>query len=255
MKHDTDVRDTESRPASEGCKPDGQPLNTSRRRFTRAGLSASVVMTLASRTALANHCSVSAGMSGNLSRPHQGDCYGLTPGFWKTHPEEWSCGYEPGMCNPITYKNGECKDWWHVTWGDFKANEVAITAKDPVRPGFANLYEDYKAWANWNDGTPDGNYPAPSVPPTTLGDAFAGSSLAFTDPDQTMMQAFWDPPGDIDPQTLVAHASAALLNVCRFGEETFGYTRNGLIQFMNNWTGGLEALKDALQDLNERGGS
>ena len=234
--------DTDAAPA----RPGG--VSASRRRFTRAGLSASVMMTLASRPALANHCSVSGHMSGNLSRPHAAVCYGLTPGYWKTHPEDWNAaGYEPGMCNPITRTNGECKDWWFVTFGELQA------AQGSIPPG---QYSAYKTWANWVDGvTPASALPQPSFPPTTLGEAFAGSGLTFTDPNQTMMQAFWDPPEDPDPRTLVAHACAALLNVGRFGEESFGYTRAGLLQFIRDWTGSMEELKNALESLNTRSGS
>jgi hypothetical protein len=87
-----------------------EPVSTSRRRFTRAGLSGSVLMTLASRPALASHCSVSGIQSGNLSRPQGGVvCAGLSPGYWKTHPEEWACGYSPGSCTESG--GGTCQEW------------------------------------------------------------------------------------------------------------------------------------------------
>jgi len=249
MKHVDDPQNPPHEPGGNEApagRSDG--VSASRRRFTRAGLSASVMMTLASRPALANHCSVSAGMSGNLSRPHAAPCYGLTPGYWKTHPEDWNAaGYEPGKCNPITKTNGTCKDYWYCTFGELEA------AKDGLPYG---QYSNYKTWANWVDGvTPPSALPQPGYPPTTLGEAFAGSGLTFTDPNQTMMQAFWDPPEDPDPRTLVAHACAALLNVGRFGEESFGYTRNGLLQFIRDWSGSMEALKNALESLNVRSSS
>lgn len=250
MTHSQNSKQTVTRAVAprDADAPPAAAVTTSRRRFTQAGLSTSVVMTLASRPAAASFCSHSGSMSGNLSRPGGGTCYGLTPGYWKTHPESWSCGYEPGLCNPITYKNGECKDYYFVTWGELKY------AKSKGKVSDALFYE-YKSWANWSSATPDNALPAPTVPPTTVGQAFMGSGLTFADPNQTMMQAFWDPPEDLDPQTFLAHASAALLNVCRFGEEGYGYTRDGLIQFIRDWSGSLESLKDALAALNERGGS
>ena len=59
---------TEPQDATQTNVPDGgegEPVNTSRRRFTRAGLSGSVVMTLASRPAFATYCSHSGSMSGS----------------------------------------------------------------------------------------------------------------------------------------------------------------------------------------------
>ena len=50
-------------------------------------------------------------------------------------------------------------------------------------------------------------------------------------------------------------STAALLNVGRFGEESFGYTRAGLLQFIRDWTGSMEELKNALESLNTRSGS
>jgi hypothetical protein len=57
----------------------------SRRKFTRAGLiAAPVIMTLASRPALGYYnCTLSGLLSGNLSNPNTGTCFGKSPGFWK----------------------------------------------------------------------------------------------------------------------------------------------------------------------------
>jgi hypothetical protein len=250
MKHSQEPKQTVTRDAAPRIAeaPPPTPVNTSRRRFTQVGLSTSVVMTLASRPAAASFCSHSGSMSGNLSRPGGGTCYGLTPGYWKNHPESWSCGYDPGLCNPLTKQQGTCKDYWFVTWGELKQ------AKSDKKINWG-VYNEYKSWANWGDSTPLNAYPMPSYPPTTVGSAFAGCGLSFSNPSQTMMQAFWDPPEDIEPRTFLAHACAALLNVCRFGEDGYGYTKDGLLQFIRDWTGSLESLKNALQDLNERGGS
>jgi hypothetical protein len=52
------------------------------------------VVTLASRPALgttfATVCTRSGMMSGNLSKPSTANCSGLTPGYWKNHPNSWA---------------------------------------------------------------------------------------------------------------------------------------------------------------------
>jgi hypothetical protein len=64
-----------------------------RRRFAKAGAGASggVLLTLASQPAMAIVCTSPSGtVSGNSSRKtglHQ--CVGRSPGYWKTHHEEW----------------------------------------------------------------------------------------------------------------------------------------------------------------------
>ncbi len=65
-----------------------------RRRFAKAGAGASggVLLTLASQPAMAIVCTSPSGtVSGNNSRkggPEQ-QCVGRSPGYWKTHHEEW----------------------------------------------------------------------------------------------------------------------------------------------------------------------
>ena len=242
--HDPETAESPEDQGQETRKSPSGPANPSRRRFTGAGLSASVIMTLASRPALANHCSWSAGMSGNLSMPHQATCHGLGPTYWMTSPDSWgSTGYEPGKCNPLSGGGGGCSDYSHITFGELEAEKDHIPA---------SVYTSYKNWANWVDGvTSPESLPIPSYPPTTLADACAGSGLAIADPSQTMMQSMWAGGND----SLSSQVCAALLNCDHFGEESFGYTRNGLLYFISTWTGSLGALKDAIADLNVRGGS
>lgn len=92
---------------SHSTDPGSQPLsdtevtvNTSRRRLTGAGLGVSAIFTLASRPVLAAHCtSASAAVSGNLSQHGTPlTCTGLSPGYWKQHPESWPSPYLPGKC-------------------------------------------------------------------------------------------------------------------------------------------------------------
>lgn len=62
-----------------------QGAGLSRRQFTRVGLiAAPVIMTLASRPALGYYnCTLSGLLSGNISNPNTGTCFGKSPGFWK----------------------------------------------------------------------------------------------------------------------------------------------------------------------------
>ncbi len=89
-----------------------KPLN--RRQFLIKGATYSVpvVMTVAASPVLANHCSVSGTLSGNLSRPGTDDhiCVGLTPGYWGQHPKEWnSLGFYAGDCQYGDMRGSHCK--------------------------------------------------------------------------------------------------------------------------------------------------
>ena len=77
-------------------------VSDSRRRFTHAGLGVSAIFTLASRPVLAGQCfTPSAAVSGNLStHGTPPTCSGLSPGYWKEHPEAWVVGgITPGTCS------------------------------------------------------------------------------------------------------------------------------------------------------------
>jgi hypothetical protein len=74
-------------------------VSTSRRRFTRAGLSASAVLTLSSRPALATRCSISA--MGSMAPSSTGDinlCGGNAPSTLASNPSSWSSTtpFDPG---------------------------------------------------------------------------------------------------------------------------------------------------------------
>jgi len=116
-------------------------VNNSRRRFTRAGLAGSVVMTLGSRSALASRCSYSGSMSGNLSRPNQVTCQGLTPSYWKNNPGNWSVCI-PDKRNPGNH--GSPFNYDHPTFG---------WLRDEKRAGRCSRseWQSYKSWANWSN--------------------------------------------------------------------------------------------------------
>lgn len=63
----------------------------SRRKFLKqATIAAPVLMTIANKPVLGMTCTISGFVSGNLSRPSQDFCDGLSPGYWKTHPEQYT---------------------------------------------------------------------------------------------------------------------------------------------------------------------
>lgn len=76
-------------------------VDESRRGFTKSGLAMSgVILTLASRPVMACTCKSPSGfLSGNVSAPNTTlKCYGLSPGYWKNHPEAWPSPYKAGTC-------------------------------------------------------------------------------------------------------------------------------------------------------------
>lgn len=95
-----------------GVGPDVRSSN--RRRRLLAALSASpVALTLASRSAWANGCSISGMHSGNMSHVGTTACEGLTPGFWKNHtnwPGAYSTSFKfnslPGFAGFLVDANG-----------------------------------------------------------------------------------------------------------------------------------------------------
>ncbi len=94
----SDIHDGSSASPTENSGAD-----LSRRKFSKTGLlAAPLIYTLASKPAFGNHCSISGHLSGNLSKPHDHECGGCTPGYWGQHPENWpdlsTVAYHPGSC-------------------------------------------------------------------------------------------------------------------------------------------------------------
>lgn len=243
-EHDK-VQDREDGQAEAEERRTPAAVSTSRRRFTRAGLAAGV-MTLSSRPALATYCSHSGHMSGNLSRAGtQTVCHGYSCDYWKHNEHSWSStNCDPGKCNATTVQGTQCMDYNHCTWGELKEAE-------PNMP--QDRFNAYKSWANWNDTTPLNSMPQPTVSPTTVGQMLSGCGLNLSNPDQTVMQVLWDPPGAGTPDTLLAEAVACFLNVDYFGRDSFGYNTSELKTFISSWSQGAAALRDALHYLNNRG--
>ena len=203
------------------------PVDRSRRRLAGAGISASVLMTLSSRSALASHCTVSGMLSGNLSSPDADvSCRDKTPGFWKTHPES-SPAYTPGPCNPISYTGGECSDYTEPT---------SLELVNAISDGVLTELE-----VDTYNATPRGTRFS-----TVFGPGIAAS------PTLTLMQALWmeDPSR---PPALVAHCVAAVMNAIEFGPEAFGYSVEGVVALVHAGIGSPSTLTSQLTMLNERG--
>lgn len=75
-------------------------VDESRRRLTKSGLAVSgVLLTIASRPSLGGDvCKTPSGfLSGNLSfHGTPQTCAGVSPGYWRNHPEDWPSPYQAG---------------------------------------------------------------------------------------------------------------------------------------------------------------
>ena len=250
-KMDKTKVDSEQKPAA-GGEVSAKVKRDARRRILTGGLvGAPIVMTLASRPALANGCSLSGMTSGNASTTNNTTtCHGLTPGYWKTHDSQCESYFTVGPCNPITEimnNGGTCHDYSVPTvqecW-DFRATLTQRSEKRKMRQYIRLLEEEW-----------------PNSPP--FGTPFAsvfGSGLT-TDPNGTMMQCLWlddSPPaaegGMPPPSPVLAHCAAAWLNAHHFGIDSFGMSPEGVVQFVQeNMLVDPIGMKDTLEMMNERG--
>jgi hypothetical protein len=102
-KHQNDIM--KEKQSSEGLEDKTKFVDSSRRRFTKAGLAATgVILTLASRPVLANtDCkSPSAWASANMSAhfKHNEMCFGNYPDYYANNPQAWGgTQYLPGTYN------------------------------------------------------------------------------------------------------------------------------------------------------------
>lgn len=225
-------------PPQAGEKIPANVKRDARRRILTGGLvGAPVIMTLASRPALANHCSISGMQSGNISKVHNVDCRGFTPGGWKTENGDGDASQyiEVGPCNPLTQDNsGQCSDY-------------SVPTEEELNDELDNLNQGTAEYDAINDYLNMLLNEFPNSPP--FGTPFAaifGSGLT-SDPNLTMMQALWANP-------ILAHAAAAWLNAREFGKEAYGMSPQEVVDFVAaNIQSNGPAMKDALEILNERG--
>ena len=229
-----------TRPDSDQTTPAGEQIparvkRDARRRILTGGLvGAPVIMTLASRPAVANHCTISGMMSGNTSKVHDVDCRGFTPGGWKTPPGDGDASkyIVVGPCNPLTEDNsGACSDYSVPTQKELEDFLVDPNSDQSKLPAVQQYLDDYY-FGSEPFGTPFA--------------AIFGPGLT-DDPDLTMMQALWIPP-------YLAHAAAAWLNANEFTKEEYGMTPAEVVTFVqNNILADPTGLKNTLEMLNDRG--
>lgn len=231
---------------------EAQLRREARRRILAGGLAgAPLLLTLSSRSAFATHCSPSGMNSGNMSRGHEGECLGLTPGYWKTHELEAEKYFVLGPCNPLAGDSAQCNDYSVPTADDLQAYIDKLKA-DGAELAKIEAAEEYLA----NLAT----HPEPQSFFGTLFSAIFGEGYT-TNPDTTLMQALWlddtpplPPVGMGGPSPVLAHSVAAWLNANEFGEEAFGLTPDGVIALVQSkiLTDPF-GLKDTLEQLNSRG--
>ena len=93
-----------------GKAGDEQTSEKRRHLLKGIGVSAPLMMTVASRPVLGAQCTPSAWVSGNLSAQAEShSCGGHSPGYWKTDPARWmGTGFTPGTCAEMT-RTGVCR--------------------------------------------------------------------------------------------------------------------------------------------------
>jgi hypothetical protein len=233
---------------------EAQLRREARRRILAGGLvGAPLVLTLSSRSAFATHCSPSGMDSGNMSRGHDIECLGLTPGYWKTHEQVAEKYAYPGTCNPITDGHGQCEDYSVPEIGDLEAYLEELKTKRHGNQRKIEAVEEYLANL--------ASYPQPESFFGTLFSSVFGEGYTQK-PDTTLMQALWlddtpplPPEGLGGPSPVLAHSAAAWFNANEFGEEAYGLSPDGVVELVQRMmrTDPL-GLKTILETLNSRGG-
>ena len=204
-------------------------VNRSRRRFTGAGLSASAILTLASRPTFGTTCSLSGSLSGNTSTPGAVTCAGKDPTFYK-EKVNWPAGFEAGLKHPLevstpTYRYATFDEVNTVAEGTNPDGTPVAVAYSAEMQSECMVYRDW-AWPEWRVGVH--SYPTPISPePNNFNTEFAEAGLYASDPYLTLMQALEDYSDDIQ-----GHAVAALFNCYTFGVDKFGYTPASLMQYI-----------------------
>ena len=255
--------DQQENAVDQAVETPGSAHNSSRRSFAKAGVIAPVVLSVSARPAFANMCSVSGGGSPG-SGQMQITCSGKTPGYWKTHPEEWSplveagdgdiAGIESlgtGICSPTDNgpANSNCSVWLNdgTKFGD-------------VFDGGDGLVADAKTGII--TPTTVGGVTTYNVNPGDEGDYYV--LAGETDIRMSMMQVLWldkstSLKGTVSVQ-YAFHLVAAFLNALK-DPEGFGYNGLGIITLHETAMAGfpippgitdLEHLKDVLDYMNNR---
>lgn len=128
--------------ASQDIVEPAKLVDDSRRRFAKSGLVASgVLLTLASRPVLGQWAcqSPSGFVSGNVSSHGAPPmCNGLSPGYWKNHPEDWLTPYIPGTCTGD--QKQDCNK--RVSWAAGSATATMFNAVFNCY-GYGKIYKTY----------------------------------------------------------------------------------------------------------------
>ncbi|WP_340118835.1 hypothetical protein [Pelagibius sp. 7325] len=247
--------------------PEQRARREARRRVLTGGLaSAPLILTLASRPALATwgsgggtdqwgKCGYSGMLSGNLSQVNTTTtwCKGKTPKYWKTKEDDCKRHFLTGPCNPIYMDYTDCNDY-------------SVPSKYALNNYRKVLQRNY--WANrakiqkvdeylyWLD-----RYPGLDSPPfgTRFSEVFGGNIAQ--DSRLTLMQALWldeespyPPSGNAGPTPLLAHSAAAYCNACEYGEESFGLSPRGVVDLVKDHIySDPFGLEEMLRMMNDQG--
>jgi len=246
-------------PANVLQAPDEAQLRREARRRILAGglVGAPLVLTLSSRSAFATHCSPSGMDSANMSRGHDVECLGLTPGYWKTHEQHVSQFVYPGTCNPITAGNGhgQCEDYSVPS-----AEELGIYIEELKSESQRNPHKNQAKIAAAEEYLANlATYPEPESFFGTLFSAIFGEGYS-ENPDTTMMQALWlddtpplPPVGMGGPSPVLAHSAAAWFNAHEFGPEAYGLSPEKVVELVQSMMlTDPQGLLEILVKLNER---
>jgi hypothetical protein len=84
--------------------------------------------------------------------PEEEPCYGRTPGYWKTHPEEWPSPYTPGTCEDPDVST--CKKWA----GGTTMKEVWVAALSPYDGSPAPRMMQVLWWTGGQDRYQQGSH-------------------------------------------------------------------------------------------------
>ncbi|MET0081735.1 MAG: hypothetical protein ABW079_01890 [Sedimenticola sp.] len=211
MSDKTELKDQDGMQGSERDRS----VDQSRRRLAKAGLAAPVIMSLASRSALAtterNFCTISGWGSVHPSgRPDDQRCAGRSPGFWGTYwsgptATAWArTGFDPGPTNPL----GSSHDYSIPTYTELNqaVTDDVITAAEKdayiLAIGAASTFDDLMGQPTF---LPDNGLDSPKTRPT-------------------IMQVFHDHSiGWLPANNTAWHYAASLMNAAAWGDD-YGYT-------------------------------
>ena len=222
-------------------------VDLSRRRFAKAGLIAAPILStlpgksaFASSANIANNCTVSGNLSGNLSKdtttdPCEFGYKGRTPGYWKNHPYQWGAvGADifPNRCVDEMGHGGHsaCNNF------DFKESDFED-----------EKYDEYYTSTNY-----------PSHFPTDFGLYFGEGAMVEFSCSQILW--FYEPGDNTSMHALRGHVVAAYLNAWESGATgNFPYTPLEIVGYYQDFLSGTLGMSQSdfiaiLDTLNNMGG-